>query len=177
MKLFQKEFEPSVSNVERDKNGTDRKHWTNRTLDDDLAIKSKELKKENFRLDEDTEEDFKCIYQTDEKEVLQALKYRLKDSSELVNPTKENTFEDELLKSYILGDMSRPKASDSRASALNIGCYNSGRNLLWIPRIKRILETYDKVFVVVGASHVIKETPTLLNLLEKNGFSIKRVTK
>lgn len=49
-----------------------------------------------------------------------------------------------------------------------------GRNQRWLPRLERLLQSGETVFVVVGAGHLV-EVDGLLNMLKRDGYSVSQL--
>jgi uncharacterized protein YbaP (TraB family) len=114
-----------------------------------------------FDLDQENEEFFKCIYQTDDSKNLQNLRLLLSVDylSLVVNPKKE-------IKG--LDPANWP-------NHLNSECIVTGRNQLWMKDLQNSFDNEQITFIAVGRAHVAGDEPSLINLLKKQKYKVNEI--
>lgn len=134
-------------------------------LDQQIVDYAKSKDKYTKALDSITSEEFINCTIGKEEQLIKANKENLKRTS--VNVTDIT----KIFKDYRDGDTKKLLVEINKLPT----CVLAQRNNEWVRTIKPTFEYYPKAFVVVGVGHLIAEKDSLLQMLEKEGFSVRRI--
>lgn len=139
------------------------------TLDEQLE-KKVAAKKLRIALDQETEEFFKCEFQTDEVVNIKNLRLLLAtDHKKYIYEKNKN--DNDSVNSYA-GLKKKQANGHWWPTTLRDDCVVTGRNQLWMPKVTEMLKAHKVSFIAVGNAHLKGDEPGLIKLLEKENFEV-----
>ncbi len=138
-------------------------------LDDRLETKAKEQGKVISHLDNPNYRDVTICLTNNEG-------YYVKEIEDILNgkTTQENRIRESLkwAEDYREGKAETIRQNDFEGKEQ---CLLKDRNQLWLPKFTSLFDVYSTPFVAVGAAHLEANEGSLIELLTKKGFTVKRI--
>lgn len=150
-----------------------------RTFDDQLE---QEVQKDKVARSLDSKVDgfYECVYTKNDEVFLKKIKNNLKKdvkTRDLDLKNGERIFR-HAVEEYKKGRVdNRDEDEMDHESVFNEKCITTERNKIWASHLLSEFKRGQKIFVTVGLAHLVGKSPTLIELLEREGYSIRRIEK